>query len=61
MGKITGDNSYRMKNAAVYLELNATIQVKPTMLAMPLFAKLENNPVSDTNWYTIEYMTRKGY
>lgn len=61
MGKITGDTSYRMKNAAVYLELNATIQVKPTMLAMPLFAKLENNPVSDTNWYTIEYMTRKGY
>ena len=61
MVKKTGDNDYRLSNSAVYVEISATIQVKPTLLALPLFVDVEANPSTNTNWYTIEYKSIKGY
>lgn len=33
----------------------------PTLLALPLFAEVEDNPVTNQNWYTIDYYAVKGY
>ena len=59
--KLTGNTNYLLENSAAYVKVNATIQVKPTLLALPLFAKVENNPKDNTNWYTIEYSSVQGY
>ncbi len=56
-----GDKDFRMENAAVYVEIQATIQVKPTLLALPLFADVEKNPKDKTGWYTIPYKAVRGY
>ena len=61
MAKTTNNNNYRLSNSAVYVEVSATIQVKPTLLALPLFADVDGNPVDNTNWYTIKYNFIKGY
>ena len=52
---------FLMSNSAVYVEIETSVQVKPTLLAMPLFSDVEGNPVGDTNWYTINYKTIRGY
>ena len=61
MSKKTGDTNYRLSNSAAYVEISATIQVKPTLLALPLFADVEGNPSTNQNWYTFEYKSIKGY
>ena len=61
MSKVTGNADYKLSNSAVYIELTAKIQVKPTLLALPLFAAVEGNPSSNQNWYTIECQAIKGY
>ena len=53
--------AFLMKNAAVYLDLNATVQVKPTLLALPLLAPVEGNPAGDAGWYTVEIQDVRGY
>ncbi|MCI8465284.1 MAG: hypothetical protein HFI63_05445 [Lachnospiraceae bacterium] len=61
MGKRTGKGDYRLSESAVYVEASATVQVKPVLLALPLFSDVERNPVENTNWYTIQYKNVKGY
>lgn len=61
MAKVTGNTEYRLSNSAVYVEINATIQVKPTLLALPLFANVNGNPSTNQKWYTFEYKSIKGY
>lgn len=61
MSKKTGNTNYRLANSAAYVEISATIQVKPTLLALPLFADVEGNPSTNQNWYTFEYKSIKGY
>lgn len=61
MGKITSNENYALANSSAYVEIKATIQVKPTMLALPLFADVKNNPTTNTGWYTIQYKSIKGY
>lgn len=61
MQLINSDESYRLKNAVAYVEVNATVQVKPLFLALPIFADVESNPKDDSNWYTIKYKGIKGY
>lgn len=58
---IAKDDSYLLSNSAAYVTLNATVQVKPTLLALPLFSDVENNPITKSNWYTIKYSSVAGY
>ncbi|MGN0481103.1 MAG: DUF5702 domain-containing protein, partial [Lachnospiraceae bacterium] len=46
-------DGFLLEKSAAYVKVDATIQVKPVFLALPIFADVENNPASDTNWYTI--------
>lgn len=57
----TGNTGYDLKNSAVYVKATATVQVKPTLLALPLFADVENNPKDDTGWYTLTLEDVRGY
>ncbi len=61
MAMKTSNTEYRLSNSAVYVEMNVTVQVKPTLLALPLFADVEGNPSTNQKWYTIEYKSIKGY
>ena len=61
MQLVNSDDSYRLKDAVAYVEVNATVQVKPLFLALPIFADVESNPKDDSNWYTIKYKGIKGY
>lgn len=61
VGFQTNSDDYRLSNSAVYVNLNATLQVKPTLLALPLFSKVSNNPINNEKWYTIELNLVKGY
>jgi len=54
-------SGYQLKLAATYVKVSAEVQVKPTFLALPLFANVENNPNTDTGWYTINYSGMAGY
>ena len=61
MAHVTGEEGYLLSESAVYVDISATVQVKPTLLALPLFADVEGNPTSESNWYTIEYEGIRGY
>lgn len=61
MAKQPNRSGFKMSKASMYVELTATIQIKPTLLALPLFADVNGNPKDNTNWYTIEYKNIKGY
>lgn len=61
MSKQTGNENFALSNSAVYVDISATIQVKPTLLALPLFADVSGNPTSNERWYTITYKSTKGY
>ena len=58
---ISGDENYLLSNSAAYVAIDADIQVKPTLLALPVFAKVEENPITKSYWYTIEYSGIAGY
>ena len=52
---------FKLSDSAVYVDSYAKVQVKPTLLALPLFADVEGNPSDNVNWYTVEYKSTKGY
>ena len=55
------NSGYLLKNSAAYVELHAEIQVKPTLLPLPLFADVKGNPANNAVWYTINYDDVRGY
>lgn len=58
---ITNNDGYKLSNSAAYVKITAEIQVKPTLLALPLFADVKKNPIDNTKWYTITYSGISGY
>lgn len=61
MSIITGEEDYVLSSSAAYVQINATIQVKPTLMALPLFNDVEGNPFSDDKGYEFGYFDVKGY
>lgn len=55
------DKTYRLSNSAVYVEMTATVQVKPILLAIPIFSEVAENPSADQKWYTFKYKAIRGY
>lgn len=60
-GEKLDSSKFLMSKAAAYVEVNATISVKPTFLALPIFSDLEENPATNSDWYTFTYHGIKGY
>lgn len=61
MRKYTNVDTYMLKNARSYFELNATIRVKPLMLALPVSQGFSNNPKDKNDWCTFEIREIRGY
>lgn len=61
MRKYIGKNTYMLKNARSYFELNAKIRVKPLMLALPISRGFSNNPKDKNDWCTFEIHEIRGY
>ncbi len=59
--KCGGGADFNLRKSAAYVKVEATIQVKPTLLALPLFADVEKNPATNSNWYTFKYSGIAGY
>lgn len=57
----TGSTGFELKKSAAYVKMDATIQVKPTLLALPIFADVTFDPVDNSGWYTITYTGIAGY
>ena len=60
--KYTGSEGYSLKNSQIYFKVNATIRVKPLMLALP-FSKngFSNNPSDKNEWCTFTISETRGY
>ncbi len=56
-----GTAGFELQNSASYVKIKATMQVKPTLLALPLFSDTEINPIDNSDWYTINYSGVSGY
>ncbi len=61
MALATGNDEYKLSNSSAYVEINATILVKPILLGLPVFSEVEDNPVNNEKWYKIDYKGIKGY
>lgn len=61
MIKNTHNEGFRLTNSAAYVHVNATVQVPPTLLALPLFANVEGNPSGNAGWYTLDFDGIQGY
>lgn len=61
MSLVTGEEDYVLSSSAAYVKINATIQIKPTLMALPLFNDVEGNPFSEGKAYELEYFDVKGY
>ena len=57
----TGEKDYKLSQSSVYVDLNTTVQVKPIMLALPLFVDVKGNPAYKQGWYTFNEKITKGY
>ena len=62
MRKYTGSEMYSLKNSQVYFKLNATIRVRPLMLALPIAKNgFLNNPADKNDWCTFTISEIRGY
>lgn len=57
----SGGSSYRLVKSVVYFQFQATLRVKPLMLALPIANGYENNPKDSTDWCTFTYKIIRGY
>lgn len=61
MSMASKDSNYMLSKSSAYVEMSATVQVQPMLLALPLFADVEDNPKDSRGWYTLESSGIKGY
>lgn len=54
-------DAFKLKNSYTYLNVKATVQVKPLMLTLPLIAPSVSNSLSGTKWYEVTYEGTMGY
>lgn len=55
------DEAFKMSKAYTYLNIKATIEVKPIMLSLPLVAGTVKSQLTGSNWYQITYEGTMGY
>lgn len=55
------DKAFKLSKSYTYLNIRATIEVKPMMLTMPLIADTVKSQLTGTNWYQFVYEGTMGY
>lgn len=59
--KISADTGFSMENAIVYFSGEATVQVEPLMLQLPIASDYSGQLSQDGGWNFIKYNTIRGY
>lgn len=59
--KQANPKAFKLSNSYTYLNIKATIEVKPMMLALPLMEDTVKSQLTGTNWYQIVYEGTLGY
>lgn len=54
-------SDYKLSKSYTYLNIKATIEVKPMMLTLPLLGDTVKSQLTGTNWYQITYEGTMGY
>lgn len=62
MGKITGDNSFKLSKSITYFEINEKLRIDPLMMTLPIFSN-ENSGYdrTKTDWCTYDVKVTRGY
>lgn len=55
------DGAFLMKNASTHINIEATVEIKPLMMALPFMAETTKSQLSGTTWYTVKYKGTAGY
>ncbi|MDO4802833.1 MAG: DUF5702 domain-containing protein [Prevotellaceae bacterium] len=55
------EDAFKLSKSYTYLNIKATIEVKPLLLTLPLMANTVRNELTGTNWYQITYNGTLGY
>lgn len=58
---VRNENSFTLEKSYTYLQINATLKVKPLMMTLPFMADTVENQLTGTNWYEITYSGILGY
>jgi len=59
--KQANSEAFKLSKSYTYLNIKATIEVKPMMLTLPLMADTVKSQLTGTNWYQITYEGTMGY
>lgn len=59
--KQANTEAFKLSKSYTYLNIKATIEVKPMMLTLPLMADTVKSQLTETNWYQITYEGTMGY
>lgn len=62
MGKITGDNNFKLSKSITYFEINEKLRIDPLMMTLPIFSN-ENSGYdrTKTDWCTYDVKVTRGY
>ncbi len=58
---VKNEKAYQLSKAYTYLEIDATIEVKPLLMKIPFIADVTEKELNGKNWYTIQYSGVLGY
>lgn len=64
IGKALGDSdkgAFLLKKASTHINIEATVEVKPLMMALPFMADTAKSQLTGTSWYTVKYKGTAGY
>lgn len=60
--KADSDNgAFLLKKASTHINIEATVEVKPLMMALPFMADTAKSQLTGTSWYTVKYKGTAGY
>jgi len=54
-------DAFKLSKSYTYLNIKATIEVKPMMLTLPLLGDTVKSQLTGTNWHQIVYEGTMGY
>ena len=59
--KKENEKAFKLNKSYTYLSIEATVEVKPLLLTLPLVSNTVENSLTGTKWYQIQYSGTLGY
>ena len=58
---VANSEAYKLNKSFTYLKIDATLEVKPLLMALPFMAETTKSELDGSAWYTIKYSGTLGY